>query len=253
MGSIKDGNGDACAALLADCLRRYEKRNPKSLEYHQDALKSLPGGNTRTLLHMSPFPVVMTRGEGSQLFDVDGHEYTDFVGELTAGLYGHSHPKLMDALKNVLDNIGVSLGATNIYEKRFAELLCARFDLETIRFANSGTEANIHCLAAARKFTGKRKIVVFRGGYHGSVLSFGDGMAPNNVDQQDFVISQYNDVEGLQEVFKTNTGIAAVLMEGMQGSGGAIPASIEFITAVRILTHEVSGSQRAISQLNTIC
>ncbi|KAF4811491.1 putative aminotransferase [Colletotrichum siamense] len=176
----------------------------------------------------------MVRGEGSKLIDLDGHEYCDFVGELTAGLFGHSEPKIKASMSNVLSNIGLSLGATNIYEKQYSELLCARFNLESLRFSNSGTEANLHCIAAARKFTGKRKIVVFRGGYHGSLLSFSLGAAPNNVDQQDWIISQYNDVKQLAEAFENNKGdIAAVLVEGMQGSGGAIPATTEFLRAIR--------------------
>ncbi|KAI8294281.1 putative aminotransferase [Colletotrichum sp. SAR11_240] len=176
----------------------------------------------------------MVRGEGSRLIDLDGHEYCDFVGELTAGLFGHSEPKIKASMSNVLSNIGLSLGATNIYEKQYSELLCARFNLESLRFSNSGTEANLHCIAAARKFTGKRKIVVFRGGYHGSLLSFSLGAAPNNVDQRDWIISQYNDIQQLAEAFENNKGdIAAVLVEGMQGSGGAIPATTEFLRAIR--------------------
>ncbi|KAK2758154.1 glutamate-1-semialdehyde 2,1-aminomutase [Colletotrichum kahawae] len=207
-----------CQVLLAEALQRYETRNIKSLEYHNAALESLPGGNTRTLLHVSPFPIVMVRGEGSKLIDLDGHEYCDFVGELTAGLFGHSEPKIKASMSNVLANIGLSLGATNIYEKQYSELLCARFNLESLRFSNSGTEANLHCIAAARKYTGKRKIVVFRGGYHGSLLSFSLGAAPNN----------------LSEAFEKNAGdIAAVLVEGMQGSGGAIPANKDFLRAIR--------------------
>lgn len=184
-----------CQVMLAEALQQYETRNTKSLEYHNAALESLSGGNTRTLLHVSPFPIVMVRGEGSKLIDLDGHEYCDFVGELTTGLFGHSEPKIKASMSNVLSNIGLSLGATNIYEKQYSELLCARFNLQSLRFSNSGTEANLHCIAAARKFTGKRKIVVFRGGYHGSLLSFSLGAAPNNVDQIDWIISQYNDVQ----------------------------------------------------------
>lgn len=230
---------------LAQALQRFHKRNPKSLQHHESALQSLPGGNTRTLLHTAPFPVVMVRGEGTKLYDLDGHGYVDFVGELTAGLFGHSHPRIIEAMKEVLSNIGLNLGATNPWEKQYAELLCSRFNLESLRFANSGTEANLHCIGAARKFTGKRKVVVFRGAYHGSVLAFAFGAAPNNVDRQDWMVSQYNDPEALKKVFETNSDIAAVLVEAMQGSAGAIPGSKEFLRAVREQTRQVStGSFR---------
>ena len=81
---------------LEDALREAEERyvaaNPKSHARHVDAARHLPGGNTRSILFYPPFPVTMVRGEGARLFDLDGHAYLDFLGEYTAGLYGHSHP-----------------------------------------------------------------------------------------------------------------------------------------------------------------
>lgn len=136
-------------------------------------------------------------------------------------------------LTDTIQNVGLSLGATNVYEQRYASLLCERFGLERIRFTNSGTEANIHCLAAARKFTGRRKVIVFRGAYHGSVLFFGDGIPENDIDQADWVLLQYNDPEGVREAFSQNNDIAAVLLEGIQGSSGYISASDEFLRTIR--------------------
>jgi glutamate-1-semialdehyde 2,1-aminomutase len=136
-------------------------------------------------------------------------------------------------LTETIQNVGLSLGATNIYEQRYASLLCERFGLERVRFTNSGTEANIHCLAAARKFTGRRKIIVFRGAYHGSVLSFGNGIPENNIDQTDWVLLQYNDSEAVREAFMQNDDIAAVILEGIQGAGGFISASLEFLRTIR--------------------
>lgn len=229
-----------CGQLLENAIGRFQERNPKSLAHHEEALKSMPGGNTRTLLYTAPYPVVMVRGEGSRLYDADGNQYHDFVGELTAAIYGHSHPTIKEAMTNVLSEVGLNLGATNIYETRYAALLCSRFDLPCLRFANSGTEANLHCLGAARQFTGKRKVVVFKGGYHGSVLAFGAGIAPNNVDQQDWIVSQYNDVEALKKIFDENNEIAAILVEAMQGSGGSIRGTKEFLRAVREQSRKAS-------------
>jgi glutamate-1-semialdehyde 2,1-aminomutase len=161
------------------------------------------------------------------------------VGELTAGLYGHSHPILKEALTSAIQNVGLSLGATNPYEQRYASLICERFNIDRVRFTNSGTEANLHCIAAAKRYSGKRKVVVFRGGYHGSVLSFSNGVAPNNVDRDDWIVLQYNVVSGIEEAFEKYTGIAAVLVEGMQGSGGAISASKDFLQAIRNSTEKV--------------
>lgn len=158
---------------------------------------------------------------------------------MTAGIYGHSHPRIQEALTSAIHDIGLNLGATNVHEQRFASLLCARFGLDRIRFTNSGTEANLHCLAAARKSTGRRKVVVFRGGYHGGVLSFANGVAANNVDPGDWIVVQYNDVAGLERAFETGGEVAAVLVEGMQGAAGFISGSPEFLRAIRELTTSV--------------
>ena len=146
---------------------------------------------------------------------------------------------LQKALTNAIDEVGLSLGATTVHEQRYASLLCRRFSLDKIRFTNSGTEANIHALAAARRFTGRRRVVVYRGGYHGSVLSFANGVAPNNVDQGDWILVQYNDIAGTRAAFEKYNDIAAVLLEGMQGSGGAVQASYEFLQEIGTLTEKV--------------
>jgi len=161
------------------------------------------------------------------------YRYTDFVGELTAGLYGHSHPVIRETLINTITEVGMNLGATTAQEAKFAALICSRFNLERIRFCNSGTEANLHALAGARRFTGKRKVVVFTGGYHGAVLSFGSGSAPNNVDQDDWVVARYNDVRSARQAIEGTEGVAAVLVEGMQGSGGCIPGTKDFLMAIQ--------------------
>ena len=177
--------------------------------------------------------------------------YYDFVGELSAGLYGHSNPAIQDALESTIRSIGMNLGATNFYEQRYASLLCQRFGLERMRFTNSGTEATLHCLGAARKFTGRRKIMVFRGAYHGSVFTFGSGIAPNNVDHDDWVLVQYNDPSAVEQAFRQNKDtIAAVIVEGLQGSGGCIPASLDFLNKIRSET-EREGSLMIMDEVMT--
>ncbi|KAI6084767.1 PLP-dependent transferase [Hypoxylon rubiginosum] len=220
------------AAAIEAATSRYVEKNPKSKPLFEKAKASLPGGNTRTLLYTAPFPIIIRKGDGHKLIDEDGNVYQDFVGEMTAGLFGHSHPRLQEAIISAVKNVGLSLGATNPYEQRYAELICSRFSLDRMRFTNSGTEANLHCLAAARRFTGRRKIMVFRGGYHGSVLSFPSDVSPNNVDLGDWVLVQYNDPDAVKQAFTKNSDIAAVIVEAMQGNG-AIPATIEFLKTIR--------------------
>src|SRR3954463_2420809 len=90
--------GDAIDAALADARQRFADENPASARMHRRASAVMPGGNTRTTLFYPPFPVVMTRGAGARLWDADGHEYVDFLGDYTAGLFGHSDPEIAQAI-----------------------------------------------------------------------------------------------------------------------------------------------------------
>ncbi|KAF4121707.1 glutamate-1-semialdehyde 2,1-aminomutase [Geosmithia morbida] len=220
---------------LASAVARFTERNPVSKRQYEIAVNNLPGGNTRTLLHTSPFPLVMKRGRGPFVWDEDDHKYTDMVGELTAGIYGHSHPVIREAIVSTFDNVGLNLGSTIVQEQKHAELMCSRFTLERVRFTNSGTEANLHALNAAKHFTGKTKVVVFDGAYHGAVFSFGDGtVAPNNVDKGDWIVGKYNDVDGARHTIENTPDVAAVMVEGMQGAGGCILGTEEFLLQVQV-------------------
>src|SRR4029079_7775836 len=104
-------NADLDSAL-AEARAEFIRRNPKSQKLYDDACSSLPGGNTRTVLFYSPFPVTMVKGKGANLWDADGKKYVDFLGEYTAGLYGHSHPVIRKAIDQALDD-GINRGAHN--------------------------------------------------------------------------------------------------------------------------------------------
>jgi glutamate-1-semialdehyde 2,1-aminomutase len=117
--------------------------------------------------------------------------YIDLLGEMSAGLFGHSHPEIQAAASRVLAQYGLCLGATTAQEHIYASALCPRFGFQRVRFTNSGTEANLQALAAPRAFTGRRKVVVFTGGYHGGVLAFSGGVpASNNVDRGDWIMAR---------------------------------------------------------------
>ncbi|KAL2782875.1 pyridoxal phosphate-dependent transferase [Aspergillus keveii] len=203
---------------------RYAVRNPKSKLQHEAAAQHLPGGNTRSVL-----------GRGNRVVDLDGHEYLDLVGEMTAGVYGHSHSVIAETIVSTVNSIGMNLGATTAAEARFARAICDRFSsIEQLRFCNSGTEANLYALSVARQATGRSKVIVFEGAYHGGVLTFIHGVASNTVDRNDWIIGQYNDVESTKRLIAESKDIAAaVLLEGMQGAGGCIPATAEFLHAVQ--------------------
>src|SRR5436309_7046822 len=148
MTAIRPANIDIRAAL-AEAEELYRAKNPKSLAQHRAACAAMPGGNTRSAIHVDPFPLTMARGEGARLWDLDGHDYVDFLSEFTAGIYGHSHPLIRRAIDQALDS-GVNFGAHGPAEARFAQAICDRFpSIELVRFTNSGTEANLMAVAAA--------------------------------------------------------------------------------------------------------
>lgn len=226
-------------AAYDEAAEAFRAANPNSARIDAEARSSMPGGNTRTVLHYHPFPLRFTRGEGCRLWDADGHELVDFLGEYTAGLYGHSEPVIRDAIKLAADD-GWVLGGPNMLEARFASELVGRFPaIERVRFTNSGTEANMMALVAARAFTGRDKVMVFRGAYHGGVLYFAG--SPLNAPF-DYAMADYNDAQVAAEVIRAEGDrLAAVLVEPMCGSGGCIPGSIEFLGVLREATEETGA------------
>ena len=220
-------------AALREAEERFTAENPASLKRHDEARASMPGGNTRTVLYYPPFPLTMVKGEGARLWDMDGHRYTDFLGEYTAGLFGHSNPVIMEAIRGALDK-GVSFGGPNENEGKLAQIICERFpSVDLIRFCNSGSEANLMAGATARAATGRDRIMVFNGGYHGSFLSFAGGAGPLNAPVP-AVVAEYNDAEGTLRLIEQNAGsLAAILIEPMMGGGGGIAADCDFLLALR--------------------
>jgi glutamate-1-semialdehyde 2,1-aminomutase len=219
-------------AALNEAKEAYVTANPGSLARYVEATAVMPGGNTRTVLHYAPFALAMARARGCRLWDADGREYIDFLGEYTAGLYGHSHPVIRAAVDAALDG-GISFGASNMTEARFARAVCDRFGLERVRFTNSGTEANLLAISLARIYTGRKKVLVFDGGYHGAVFGFAGGGSPINAPF-DYVLAPYNDVAATKALIAANgPDLALVILEPMLGGGGCIAASTEFLHMLR--------------------
>jgi glutamate-1-semialdehyde 2,1-aminomutase len=225
-------------AAIAEAQDRYAERNPKSRERYQEACGVFPGGNTRTILFYPPFPVTIVRGEGARLWDADGHEYIDFLAEYTAAAYGHSHPRIRAAIEAALDG-GIDLGGHNQFEAKLAAALCSRFpSLDLVRFTNSGTEANLMALCASCAISGRKKVLVFAGAYHGGVFYFADGGSPINAPFQ-FVLASYNDIDGtIAKIEEHASDLAAVLVEPMMGAGGCLPGEQSFLQALRDATRK---------------
>ena len=228
-------------AALAEAEELYRARNPKSLAQHRQACGAMPGGNTRSAIHVDPFPLTIARGEGARLWDIDGHEYVDFLSEFTAGIYGHSHPAIRKAIDAALDG-GLNFGAHNALEARFAAAICARFpSIELVRFTNSGTEANLMAVSAARAITGRPKILVFAGGYHGGVFYFRGHGSPLNAPFE-YLLGRYNDLAAVEALVRPHRAeLAAILVEPMQGTTGCIPAERGFLAGLWALADDTDA------------
>lgn len=212
----------------------FTRRNPKSQDIHNAAINSLPGGNTRSVLYYHPFPLVIKSAQGSILTDADGHDYIDLLGEYTAGLYGHSDPKIINAIVEATKR-GLNFGSHHEDEVKLAELVKQRFpSMDLLRFTNSGTEATLMALSVAKAYTGRKKILVFDGGYHGGAFTFKDMKSSVVNAPHEYLIATYNDLHSVHGLLRANKNdVAAVLVEPMMGSGGAIHPVSGFLDGLR--------------------
>ncbi|PVH91676.1 putative acetylornithine aminotransferase [Periconia macrospinosa] len=227
---------------LGGAHEEYSTRNPRSLKAHRDAHSHLPGGNTRTVLHMEPFPLTWASAKSGTLTSLDGDTYIDLLGEFSAGIFGHSEPRIAEAVQVALSK-GWNYGGNSQTEKEFAQKVCQRFapsGIELVRFTNSGTEANTTALGAALAITKRRKILVFSGGYHGSTLVFPIALmqgstAPCMNLPHDFVYAPYNNISETSAILEDlpQDTLAAILVEPVQGSGGCRAATKTFLHFLR--------------------
>ncbi len=219
-------------AAVEAAVANYVAKRPQNAAMQARAAAVMPGGNTRTVLFNAPFPVRAAAAEGSQLTDVDGHIYLDLLGEYSAGIYGHSHPRIKAAVAEAAA-FGLNMGMPHEREVAFAEVVTRRFNLDLVRFTNSGTEANMMALAAARCFTGRKKIMPMSGSYHGGFLYFSDyGMAVNAPFE--CVLGLFNNLEATRNLIEQNArDLAAIIIEPLMSGGGCIPADPAFLAMLR--------------------
>ena len=213
----------------------------------------MPGGNTRSTVFREPYPVYAARGRGSRIIDADGVERIDFSNNYTALVHGHAHPRIVAAARRAIEG-GSCFGAPTESEIRLAEALSERVpSFEQVRFMNSGTEAVMMAVKAARAFTGRRKIAKCEGAYHGgydfvevsvapgegqrgparepAAVPSGPGTWPSVIT--DTVILPFNDAAAATRILSAHRrDLAAVVIDPLPNRLGLIPASAEFLSAV---------------------
>jgi glutamate-1-semialdehyde 2,1-aminomutase len=141
-------------------------RTTASKVWYERALGSMPMGVGSSFQQGDPYPIYLTHGKGSRVWDVDGNEYIDTHAGFGCMVYGHAHPKIVEAITRAAAR-GTHFAAPTPEAVELAEVICERYDMEQIRFCNSGTEATMHAIRIARAHTGRDHVVKAEGSYHG--------------------------------------------------------------------------------------
>ena len=217
------------------------------------AQKVLPGGvnsPVRAFKSVGLNPIFIDSAKGSTITDVDGNTYIDYVGSWGPMLFGHADEDIIKSVQNAAIK-GTSYGAPTIIESEVAELIIDLIpSIEKVRMVNSGTEATMSAIRLARGYTSRQIIIKFDGGYHGHGDSFlikaGSGAATLGLPDSPGVLNsiaestlnaQYNNLESVEELFKSNPeNIAAVIVEPIAGNMGCVPPTKGFLEGLRELT-----------------
>jgi glutamate-1-semialdehyde 2,1-aminomutase len=239
--------------ITQQIIARYESRLSRSRTMDGTAKNYLPGGDTRSTTYILPYPAYMERGEGCYLYDVDGNRYIDFLNNYTSLIHGHGNPAVLAAAEAQMRR-GTVFGAPAAAQSELAAMICDRVPgIERVRFNNSGTEATMMAMRAARAYTGKDLIVKMDGGYHGHHDFAGINVKPDFAATdlptasvtwdgipacvlEGMRIAPFNDLAATERVLQANQGlVAAIIVEPMMGAGGAIAPLPGYLEGMRAL------------------
>ncbi len=234
----------------------------RSAMLYERARKVLAGGNTRYSVYTAPYQVYAARGSGCRVVDADGVERLDFQNNMTVLIHGHAHPAILDRVQRQLQR-GTCFGLSTEAEIELAEHLCSRVpSFELVRFVNSGTEAVMTAIKAARAYTGRPRIAKAEGAYHGSydyveasldptpetwgapdsprAVAYARGTPRGVLD--DVVVIPFNDAGRTRAILERHWDeLAAVVLDPMPARFGLIPATPEFLATVRDVTRRTGA------------
>ncbi len=221
----------------------------------EEAKKYIPGGvnsPVRAFKSVGGTPRFIHKGYKSKMIDVDGNEYIDYIGSWGPHLFGHNPSFIKEALISAIEN-GTSFGAPTEIEVKMAKLITEMVpSVEIVRMVNSGTEATMSDVRAARGFTGKEKIIKFEGCYHGhgdfflikagsGALTFGVPTSPGVTkgNAADTLVADFNNIESVKKLIQQNKNeIAAIIIEPVVGNMGTVRSTDSFIKSLRTLCDE---------------
>jgi len=222
----------------------------KSEKVYEEARKIIPSGTVSRARILPPFPFYTARGEGSHIFDIDGNDYVDCGIGFGSHLLGHANPLVIEAAQTALAD-GTMYGTPHVREVELAELLVRAIPCaDKVTFCNSGSEATLNAIRICRAATGKMGIAKFEGGYHGwydsvlgsiggvtgsaedpGFLSHSIGVPSENLAHS--YVLPYNHEAAFEKIYRLKDKLAVVMVEAIQGAGGAIPAEREWLHELR--------------------
>lgn len=226
-----------------------------SKKLFEEAKKYIPGGvnsPVRAFKSVGGDPLFIKRGTGSKFWDVDENEFIDYIGSWGPHLFGHNPPFIIDALKAAIEN-GTSFGAPTEMEIKMAEIITQLVpSVEMVRMVNSGTEATMSAVRAARGYTGREKFIKFEGCYHGhadyflikagsGALTLGVPTSPGVTkgNAADTLLADYNDINSIKKLVSANKNeIAAVIIEPIAGNMGVVKVKDDFVKELRAMCDE---------------
>lgn len=230
-------------------------KTEKSRQLFEEAKIYIPGGvnsPVRAFKSVGGDPLFITKGKGSKFWDADGNEYIDYIGSWGPHLFGHNPSFIIEALLKAIEN-GTSFGAPTEMEIKMAEIITLLVpSVEMVRMVNSGTEATMSAVRAARGYTGREKFIKFEGCYHGhadyflikagsGALTLGVPTSPGVTkgNAADTLLADYNDINSIKKLVSANKNeIAAVIIEPIAGNMGVLKVKDDFIKELRVICDE---------------
>ena len=237
-----------------DETARYVETTSQSRAIWEEACRYLPDGDSRNSIFWKPYPIFTESAQGAIVTDADGVERLDFINTMTTMILGHGPAPVLNAVRQQIEH-GLAYNSPNRHQVDLARILCERIpSFERVRFTNSGTEATLNTIRAARAFTGRSKLAKVEGGYHGThdavmvslridpstggeydnpqPVASSAGLADGTLEQA--VIIPYNDAEVARKILEANRNeLAAVIVEPVMGSVGMLPADPEYLQMLR--------------------
>lgn len=229
----------------------------KSRKLFEEAQKYIPGGvnsPVRAFRAVDQTPLFIKKAKGAYIYDTDGNKYIDYVCSWGPCILGHADDTVIDAVKSACDS-GLTFGAPTEKETELAKMITDAVEaVEKVRLVSSGTEAVMSAIRVARGYTGKSKIIKFRGNYHGHsdglLVKAGSGLLTESVPDsagvpegyaENTLLADYNSEKSVEDLFKANDGIAAVIVEPVAANMGVVPPKKDFLKFLRSITEKYNA------------